>query len=78
MSDALRALGRAGDGANATREGLGGLLPLLRQRPEIFQDLATMLAREHLEAAQEAGQTPDGELLLQVDKVLGIKDKGVS
>ena len=70
MSDALRALKRSADGAAATREGLQAILPSLQARPELFIDLAAMLAREHLEASQEAGQEPDMEVVGPIGEIL--------
>jgi hypothetical protein len=72
MSDALRALGRSQEGAAATREGLIAMLPMLEARPDLHRDRAMMLAREHIEASQEAGTEPDQALLERVAKVLGL------
>ncbi len=70
LSKALRALSRSADGAAATREGLVAMLSDLRARPVIHAGLANILAREHVEASQEAGQEPDMAALAPVIDVL--------
>ena len=70
LSDALRAKGRSAAGAAATREGMLAILPALRRRPAIYAELASMLARDHIEACEEAGQQPDDIVLDQINAVL--------
>ncbi|WP_218509742.1 toll/interleukin-1 receptor domain-containing protein [Variovorax sp. dw_308] len=68
----LAAMGQHTEAALGAGEGLAVLLPLLGRFPETIRQLATSLARHHLQYAKTAAHEPNITLMQEVAQVLGL------
>src|SRR5262249_49364659 len=71
MSDALAALDRHGEAAQAATQALEILAPFVERYPQTYQGLARTIGADVLRYCEAAGHQPDNALLARVAEALG-------